>query len=44
MAVDAAAYESFLKDTVIPELGKIEGYKGGYLLRLDGPEEVEFVV
>ena len=32
------------KDKVLPELRKIEGYKGGYVLRLDGSEEVEFVV
>jgi heme-degrading monooxygenase HmoA len=29
---------------VLPELRKIDGYKGMYLLRPDGPEEVEFVV
>jgi heme-degrading monooxygenase HmoA len=44
LAADAMAYESHLKDKVLPELRKIEGYKGMYLLRLDGPEEVEFVV
>jgi heme-degrading monooxygenase HmoA len=44
LPADAAAYESLLKDKVLPELRKIEGYKGGYLLRLDGPQEVEFVV
>jgi hypothetical protein len=41
---DATAYENLLKDTVLPELRKIEGYRGGYVLRLDGSEEVEFVV
>ena len=44
LAAQAAAYERHLKDTVFPELKTIEGYKGGYVLRLDGPEEVEFVV
>jgi heme-degrading monooxygenase HmoA len=44
LAADAVAYESHLKDKVLPALRKIEGYKGMYLLRLDGPEEVEFVV
>jgi heme-degrading monooxygenase HmoA len=29
---------------VLPELRKIEGYKGGYVLRMDGAEEIEFVV
>ena len=41
---DAIAYENLLRVKVLPELRKIEGYKGMYLLRLDGPEEVEFVV
>ena len=41
---DATAYENLLKGKVLPELRKIEGYRGGYVLRLDGPEEVEFVV
>jgi hypothetical protein len=41
---DADAYESLLKDRVLPSLKDIEGYKGGYILRNDGPREVEFVV
>jgi hypothetical protein len=41
---DATAYENLLKDTVLPELRQIDGYRGGYVLRLDGSEEVEFVV
>jgi heme-degrading monooxygenase HmoA len=41
---DAAAYEDLLKDKVFPELRGIEGYRGGYVLRLDGAAEVEFVV
>jgi hypothetical protein len=41
---DATAYENLLKDKVLPELGKIRGYRGGYVFRLDGSEEVEFVV
>ena len=41
---DAAAYESLLRDKVFPQLRKLQGYKGGYVLRLDGPQEVEFVV
>jgi len=28
---------------VLPQLRAIEGYKGGYVLRLDGTREVEFV-
>ena len=41
---NADAYESLLKGTVLPQLRGIEGYAGGYILRHDGPHEVEFVV
>lgn len=41
---DADAYENLLKDKVLPSLKDIEGYRGGYVLRNDGPLEVEFVV
>ena len=29
---------------MLPGLKKIEGYRGGYVLRSDGPDEAEFVV
>lgn len=41
---DADSYETLLKQRVLPELQKIEGYRGGYVLRNDGPGESEFVV
>jgi len=41
---DADAYEDLLKVKVLPGLRMVEGYRGGYLLRSDGPQEVEFVV
>ena len=41
---DADAYENLLRERVFPELKRIEGYCGGYVLRRDGPSEVEFVV
>jgi heme-degrading monooxygenase HmoA len=41
---DADAYESLLKETVLPGLRGIEGYLGGYVLRRDAGEESEFVV
>ena len=41
---DADAYERLLKETVLPGLKAIDGYRGGYVLRADGPEEAEFVV
>jgi hypothetical protein len=41
---NADAYELFLQDKVLPGLWSIEGYRGGYVLRSNGPTEVEFVV
>lgn len=40
----ANAYEALLKEKVLPGLKAIEGYRGGYVLRSDGPMEAEFVV
>ena len=40
----ADAYEELLKSKVLPGLKKIEGYRGGYILRSDETEEAEFVV
>jgi hypothetical protein len=40
---DAAAYEELLRTKVFPGLRGIDGYGGGYLLRRDAGEEVEFV-
>lgn len=42
--VDADSYERLLKETVLPQLKLISGYRGGYVLRHDGEEESEFVV
>ena len=41
---DAAAYEELLQTKVFPGLRAIPGYRGGYLLRRDLGEEIEFVV
>jgi hypothetical protein len=41
---DADAYENLLTQNVFPSLSGIEGYQGGYILRHNGEEEVEFVV
>jgi heme-degrading monooxygenase HmoA len=41
---DADAYERLLREMVLPGLGGIEGYRGGYVLRRDNGDEVEFVV
>jgi heme-degrading monooxygenase HmoA len=41
---NADAYEALLKTRVLPELKNITGYRGGYILRNDGPTESEFIV
>ena len=41
---DADCYERLLKETVLPRLKRIPGYRGGYVLRHDGAEESEFVI
>jgi heme-degrading monooxygenase HmoA len=41
---DADSYEKLLKEKVLPGLKTVEGYRGGYILRDNGPQEVEFVV
>jgi heme-degrading monooxygenase HmoA len=41
---DADAYETLLRTKVLPDLKRLKGYRGGYVLRSDGAEEVEFIV
>jgi heme-degrading monooxygenase HmoA len=41
---DADAYESLLKETVLPGLKRVPGHRGGYVLRKDDPDESEFAV
>jgi antibiotic biosynthesis monooxygenase (ABM) superfamily enzyme len=41
---DAEAYEDLLRKKVLPGLKTIEGYRGGYVLRKDDGDEMEFVV
>jgi hypothetical protein len=41
---NADAYESLLREKVLPGLQQIDGYRGGYILRQDGSQEVEFAV
>jgi Antibiotic biosynthesis monooxygenase len=41
---NADAYERLLRETVLPGLKKIAGYRGGYVFRSEGPDETEFVV
>jgi heme-degrading monooxygenase HmoA len=40
----ADAYEILLREQVLPGLKGIEGYRGGYILRQEETDEVEFVV
>ena len=41
---NADAYERLLKETVLPQLAKIAGYRGAHILRRKREEETEFVV
>jgi heme-degrading monooxygenase HmoA len=41
---NADAYERLLREQVLPGLQRIDGYRGGYILRQEGTDEVEFVV
>ena len=41
---NADAYEKLLREQVLPGLRQIDGYRGGYILRQQGNDEVEFVV
>jgi heme-degrading monooxygenase HmoA len=41
---NADAYERLLRERVLPDLQQIDGYRGGYILRNDDNNEVEFVV
>ena len=39
---DADAYEEFLRDEMFPRLELIDGYRGGYVMRREHPDSVEF--
>lgn len=41
---NADAYEHLLREKVLPDLQRVDGYRGGYVLRQNGSQEVEFVV
>lgn len=41
---NADAYERLLQEEVLPSFGQIPGYRGAYVLRKEGGNEVEFVV
>jgi len=39
----ADEYEELLRSRILPGIHRVRGYKGSYLLRKDGEDEVEFV-
>ena len=39
----ADAYESMLKPELLPDISKVRGYKGSYLLRRRTGNEIEFI-
>ncbi len=41
---NADAYERLLREQVFPNLQQIDGYQGGYILRQEDTNEVEFVI
>ena len=41
---NANTYEKLLRERVLPGLQRIDGYRGSYILRQEGSDEVEFVV
>jgi heme-degrading monooxygenase HmoA len=41
---NADAYERLLRERVLPGLKLLDGHRGGYILRQESNEEVEFVV
>jgi heme-degrading monooxygenase HmoA len=40
---DADAYEAMLKPELLPGISAVKGYRGSYLLRRDGADEIEFI-
>jgi antibiotic biosynthesis monooxygenase (ABM) superfamily enzyme len=42
-AENADAYESLLRETIFPSIEHFAGYHGGFVLRRDSGDEVEFV-
>jgi heme-degrading monooxygenase HmoA len=40
---DAETYEVMLRETILPGIHRIAGYRGAYLARRNGDQEVEFL-
>ena len=43
MTENADAYETLLRNEVLPGIHRVRGFKGAHLLRRDARDEVEFV-
>jgi len=42
---NADAYEKLLREKMLPDMRRhVDGYRGGYVMRQDGSDEVEFAV
>jgi heme-degrading monooxygenase HmoA len=41
---DADAYETLLRESVLPRIHTVEGHRGAFLLRNDSPQESQFIV
>ncbi len=41
---DADAYETLLRDTVLPHIHEFDGHRGACVLRNNNPDESEFIV
>ncbi len=41
---NADAYEQFVRGSVLPGLEHITGFRGGYIFRKPGDDEVEFLI
>ncbi|HEY7095961.1 MAG TPA: antibiotic biosynthesis monooxygenase [Terriglobales bacterium] len=40
---NADTYQNLLKDKILPEIHRVAGYKGAYVLRREAGHEVEFI-
>ncbi len=40
---DADTYEAMLRETILPGIHRLAGYRGAYLARRNGHQEVEFL-
>jgi heme-degrading monooxygenase HmoA len=41
---NADSYERFLRGSLIPEMRRLDGFRGAHILRRDAADDVEFVI